>query len=227
MSAPHTPLTFDAPYAILNLDWMTALITAIEDTPQGETFISNCKQWNDAVHNMQERPPTIFTSLSFNPNQPEVEPGSPFAKLIAPYGEFTTGSHRVQIDERFHMNRSDIVLQKTRWSATAGNPLEQILRAKRIRSVVVVRMTHNSARISTVLTSVHGQSGLSLSGVVMATVYRLFDLDYNVYVIRDNVLELPVEQTTEVAHVMLDILLPKMGLRSISLEEAIEALGRS
>ncbi|KAL4735321.1 Isochorismatase-like protein [Aspergillus similis] len=204
---PHTPLTFDAPYAILNLDWMTALITAIENTPQGQAFTSNCKHWNDAVHDMEDRPPTIFTSLSFNPNQPEVQPGSPFAKLIAPYGEFTAGSHRVQIDKRFQIDKSDIVLQKTRWSATAGNPLEPILRAKGIRSVVV--------------------SGLSLSGVVMITVYRLFDLDYNVYVIRDNVLELPVEQTTEVAHVMVDILLPKMGISVISLEEAIEALGRS
>lgn len=88
-------------------------------------------------------------------------------------------------------------------------------------------MTHDSAMIYSALTSVNGQSGLSLSGVVMATVYRLFDLDYNVYVIRDNVLELPVEQTAEVAHVMMDILLPKMALSVISLEEAIEALRRS
>lgn len=140
MSASYTPLTFDAPYAILNLDWMTALITAIEDTPQGQPFISNCKQWNDAIHKMHDRPLTIFTSLSFNANEPEVQPDSPFAKLIAPYDKFTTSSNRVQIYDRFQIDKSDILLQKTRWSATAGSPLEQILRAKGIKSVVVVRI---------------------------------------------------------------------------------------
>jgi hypothetical protein len=81
--------------------------------------------------------------------------------------------------------------------------------------------------IYSVLTSANGQSGLSLSGVMMATVHRLFDLDYNVYVIRNNVLELPVEQTAEVAHMMIDIPLPKMALSAISFEETIEALRRS
>jgi nicotinamidase-related amidase len=88
-------------------------------------------------------------------------------------------------------------------------------------------MTHDSAMIYSVLTSVYGQSGLGLSGVVTDTAYRLFDLDYNVYVIRDNVSELPLKQMAEVAHVMMDILLPKMALSVISLEEAIEALRRS
>lgn len=71
------------------------------------------------------------------------------------------------------------------------------------------------------------QSGLSLSGVVMSTIYRLFDLDYMIYVIRDNVLELPVNQTAEFTYVMLDMLLPKMGLKVISLGEALQALGNS
>ncbi|KAL4756243.1 Isochorismatase-like protein [Aspergillus foveolatus] len=187
---------------------MTFSYTPLTRHTQGQTFISNCKQWNDAIHKLHDRPLTIFTSLSFNPNEPEVQPDSPFAKLIAPCDKLTAGSHRAQIYKRFQIDKSDIVLQKTRWSATSGSSLvEQILRAKGIKSVVV--------------------SGLSLSGVVLATVYTLFDLDYNVYVIRDNVLELPVEQTGEVAHVMMDILLPKVALSVISLEEAIEALRRS
>lgn len=61
----------------------------------------------------------------------------------------------------------------------------------------------------------------------MATIYRLFDLDYEIYVIRDNVLELPVDQTEAVASVMLDILLPKMGLHVITLAEALRALENS
>lgn len=59
----------------------------------------------------------------------------------------------------------------------------------------------------------------------MATIYRLFDLDIQVYVIRDNVIELPLEDNEAFSRVMLDMLLPKMNLQVISLEEALGALG--
>lgn len=68
------------------------------------------------------------------------------------------------------------------------------------------------------------QSGLSLSGVVMSTIYRLFDLDYNIYVISDNVIELPPDQNEAFSKVMLHQLIPKMNLRAISLDEALVAL---
>lgn len=61
----------------------------------------------------------------------------------------------------------------------------------------------------------------------MATIYRLFDLDFNMYVIRDNVIELPVSQNEALSKVMLEALMPKMNVRVISLDEAIQALGRS
>lgn len=70
-------------------------------------------------------------------------------------------------------------------------------------------------------------SGLTLSGVVMSTIYRLLDLDYNVYVIRDNVLDLLVDQSAAVSHVMLDLLLPKMGFKAISIDEALQMLEHS
>lgn len=68
---------------------------------------------------------------------------------------------------------------------------------------------------------------MTLSGVVMSTIYRLFDLDYNIYVIKDNVVELPVDQTAAFSEVMLDMLLSKMSLKVISLEEALEALEKA
>ena len=61
----------------------------------------------------------------------------------------------------------------------------------------------------------------------MSTVYRLFDLDYNIYVISDNVLELPLDHDPEFSQVMLDTLLPKMNLKAISTDEALQALERS
>lgn len=58
----------------------------------------------------------------------------------------------------------------------------------------------------------------------MSTIYRLFDLDYNIYVISDNVLELPVQHHEQFSAVLLESLMPKMNLRVITLEEALQAL---
>ncbi|OJI88504.1 hypothetical protein ASPTUDRAFT_35482 [Aspergillus tubingensis CBS 134.48] len=197
-------INFGKNYAVLNLDWIAVLIDAVKDTPEGQALIENLAKWNDAVHASASRPLTVFSTLSFYPGQPEVQPGTPFANLIAPFGEFRHGSPETQIYKAFSLDSQDIVLPKTRWSAMTGSVLEQILQAHGVKTVII--------------------SGLTLSGVVMATIYRLFDLDYNVYVIRENVLELPVEQHSAFANVMLDMLLPKMGIKVISVEEAINAL---
>ncbi|KAH3194438.1 hypothetical protein KXW62_004869 [Aspergillus fumigatus] len=187
-SATNNPVDFGGNYAILNLDWMSLLIKAVENTPEGQAMIASCSRWNVAVHQKSPRPLTVFSTLSFSPGQPEVQPNSPFADLLRPYGEFAQGTPPVEIDERFHLDEKDLVLHKTRWSATSGNALEQILKAQGIKTVVI--------------------SGLSLSGVVMSTIYRLFDLDYDIYVIRDNVVELPPAQNTAFSNVLLDMLLP-------------------
>ncbi|PYH92667.1 cysteine hydrolase family protein [Aspergillus ellipticus CBS 707.79] len=202
-----TPLSVGDNYAILSLDWMSVLLNAIEQTVEGQALIKNYPKWNDAVHQKSPRPLTIFTTLSFQHGQPEVQPNTPFARLIELFGTFETGSPGVQIDPQFQLDGQDLVLSKTRWSATSGNTLVQILKARGVDTVVI--------------------TGLTLSGVIMSTIYRLFDLDFNVYVIKDNAIELPVDQTEKVSQVMLDVLLPKMGLSVISLDEALKMLERS
>ncbi|KAL5358258.1 Isochorismatase-like protein [Aspergillus floccosus] len=186
---------------------MSVRIEAVENTPEGQKMITSCSRWNEAVHQMSPRPFTVFSTLSFSPGQPEVQPNSPFADLLRPYVDFAHGTYPVQIDKRFHLDEKDLVLHKTRWSATSGNALEQILKAQGIKTVVI--------------------SGLGLSGVVLSTIYRLFDLDYDVYVIRDNVVELPPTQNMEFSHVLLEMLLSKMGLKVITIEDALKALSRS
>ncbi|KAL2109723.1 hypothetical protein VUR80DRAFT_2089 [Thermomyces stellatus] len=206
-SSPEGVPTFGRHYAVLNLDLMTVLIDAVKDTEAGKAFISNCSRWNDAVHKKQPQPLTVFTSLCFGAGEPELAKCAPFTKLLQGFGSFEIGSPPVQVSSEFTVGEKDVVLQKTRWYAGAGNGFEQVLRAQNIDTVII--------------------SGLSLSGVVMSTIYRLFDLDYNVYVIRDNVLELPPGQHPEVSRAMLDILLPKMNLRAISIDDALEALEMS
>ncbi|CAI7597893.1 unnamed protein product [Penicillium manginii] len=204
--AQGTP-NFGRRYAILNLDWMALLLSAIEGTPEGQSLIENYKKWNEAVHKKSPRPLTIFTTLAFAHGQPEVERGKPFSKLIAPFGDFKAGTPETEIDTRFTVNEQDIVLTKTRCSATSGSALEQILKAQNIDTVVI--------------------SGLSLSGVIMSTVYHLFDLDYNIYVIEDNVLELPPSDTAEFKALFVQKILPRMNLQVISLETALRALEQS
>ncbi len=133
-------LNFGQHYAVLNLDWISLLLDSIKDTSVGQEFITNCVRWNNAVHQKDPRPLTIFTSLFFsNPSQPELGKGSPFSRLLQGYGTFETGSSGVQIDSNFMVDEKDIILQKTRWYAGAGNSLEQILRAQNINTVIIVR----------------------------------------------------------------------------------------
>lgn len=62
----------------------------------------------------------------------------------------------------------------------------------------------------------------------MSTIYRLFDLDYNVFVILDNVMELPgSDPSEEITKATLCALLKRMNLRAISVEEALKALGNA
>jgi nicotinamidase-related amidase len=67
-----------------------------------------------------------------------------------------------EIYPSFHVNETagDVVLAKTRYYAGAGNPLEEILRAQQIDTVIL--------------------SGIRTSGVIISTAQRLFDLDYKV-----------------------------------------------
>ncbi|PHH90641.1 hypothetical protein CDD83_3046 [Cordyceps sp. RAO-2017] len=200
-------VSFGNNYAILNLDLMTILVDTAKGTAAGDTFIHNFSRWNETVHRKEPRPLTIFTSLSLSSGEPELARDAPFTKLVHSFGSFEAGSKDVGLSPSLLLDENDIVLQKTRWYAGAGNSLEQILRAQKVDTVII--------------------SGLTLSGVVMSTIYRLFDLDYNIYVIYDNVLELPVDDHSEAFKVVLETVLSKMNLTMLSVQEALEALARS
>lgn len=143
-SAKNVP-DFGQRYAILNLDWMRLMIGAVQDTPDGQALIANYAQWNNAVHQKDPRPLSIFTTLSFKRGQPEVESNKPFGKLIAPFGTLDADDPGIQIDDRFAVDEKDVMLSKTRWAATTGSTLEQILRAQNIDTVIIVRNADGNA----------------------------------------------------------------------------------
>ncbi|KAL7933177.1 Isochorismatase-like protein [Trichoderma chlorosporum] len=203
-----SPLSFDKQYAVLNLDFMNILFDIAKGTPEGSKFVANCTRWVDAVHKRDPRPLTVFTTLYFtSPSQAELPDEAPFTKLVNGFATFDEHNSGVKVPDYLKVDDKDIVLQKVRWYGGAGNTLEDILKKNNIDTVII--------------------SGLSLSGVVMSTVYRLFDLDYNIYIISDNVLELPVSQHEQFSAVFLESLMPKMNLKAITLEEALEALENS
>ena len=159
--AANESLSFGQHYAVLNLDLINGLVAPLANTTAGDAFITNVANWIDAVHAQNPPPLSIFTRIYFlNAKKPEVKPGSGFSKVSAALT--TANQSATMLYPAFVPDEAagDVVLQKTRYYAGAGNSLEQILAAQSIDTVVL--------------------SGIRTSGVILSTAYRLFDLDYNV-----------------------------------------------
>ena len=113
------------------------------------------------MHSQTPPPLSIFTRIYYsNARKPEIGPTTPFA--AAGSALRTSSDPLTEIYPAFHVNESvgDVVLTKTRYYAGTGNPLEEILRAQGIDTVIL--------------------SGIRTSGVIISTAQRLFDLDYKV-----------------------------------------------
>ena len=113
------------------------------------------------MHAQNPPPLTIFTRIYFsNSHKPELGPDTPFAKAGGALG--TASDPLTKLYPAFDVDEKagDVVLQKTRYYAGAGNALEEILSAQHIDTVIL--------------------SGIRTSGVILATALRLFDLDYHV-----------------------------------------------
>ena len=153
--------SFGRPYAVLNLDLISAIVSSVENTPAGKAWISNTAKWIDSVHAQNPAPLSIFTRIYFsNSHKPEIGPKSPFAQVGGALG--TANDELTKLYPAFDVDREagDVVLPKTRYYAGAGNALEEILKAQQIDTVIL--------------------SGIRTAGVVLSTAYRLFDLDYKV-----------------------------------------------
>ena len=154
-------ISFGRHYAVLNLDLINALVSPLANLSSGSAFIANTARWIDAVHAQNPPPLSIFTRIYFtNSHKPEIGPKSPFAQVGGALG--TAASPDTKLYSAFHVDDAagDVVLQKTRYYAGAGNSLEEILNAQLIDTVIL--------------------SGIRTSGVILSTAYRLFDLDYQV-----------------------------------------------
>jgi nicotinamidase-related amidase len=145
---------------VLNLDLINAVVGGVNTTAAGQQFISNTAWWIDAVHAQDPPPLSIFTRIYFSNGLAEIGPQSPFGAVAGSLG--TASNPLTDVYPAFHVDHTagDVVLQKTRYYAGAGNALEEILNRQKIDTAIM--------------------SGQRTSGVITATAYRLFDLDYQV-----------------------------------------------
>ncbi|KAK5008238.1 hypothetical protein LTR28_004254 [Elasticomyces elasticus] len=203
----NSSLSFGRHYAVLNLDLVNALVAPLNSSAAGRAFISNTARWINAVHAQKPAPLSIFTRIYFsNSRKPEIGPASPFRLVGGALGN--ASDPRTALYPAFAADEvaGDVVLQKSRYYAGAGNGLEEILRAQQIDTVIL--------------------SGIRTSGVILSTAYRLFDLDYNVYVIANNTIETPSDAPGINAAILQGIL-PKLPASVITIEQALAALNRS
>lgn len=95
------------------------------------------------MHSQDPKPLIIFTRIYFTTAQkPEIGPETPFGIVTAPFGNVTETSPITQIYSAFDVLDTDVVLQKARYYAGAGNALEEILRAQEIDTVILVSYMH-------------------------------------------------------------------------------------
>lgn len=140
---------FGKNYAILNLDLITGLVDAVVNTTAGDAWIKSVAGWIDDVHAKKSPPLQIFTRIYFSPGHPEVGPLSPFRVPAAGLINNTeTVGAASDLYSAFHAypegyvngSTKDVVLQKTRYDATFGNQMLEILKAQQIDTVVIVSL---------------------------------------------------------------------------------------
>jgi len=159
------------------------------------------------VHAQTPPPLSLFTRIYFsNTLRPEIGPQTPFAPDAARLGNATFDSSVGELYPAFVPSANDVVLQKARYYAGAGNALEEILSSQLIDTVIL--------------------SGSRTSGVILSTAYRLFDLNYNIFVISNNTIE-SASDVPGIDAAIKEGILPKLPANVITVEQAIAALGRS
>ncbi len=109
--------------------------------------------------------PIIYVVVGFRPGYPEVSPHNKGFSAAAKSGRFQTTTPGSDIVAAVAPARGEVVVMKHRVGAFTSTDLDMILRAKDIRSLILM--------------------GLSTSGVVLSTLRHAMDHDFEITVVRD------------------------------------------
>lgn len=109
--------------------------------------------------------PIIYVVVGFRPGYPELDPRGAMYARLATAGRLQTTTPGADIPEPIRPAPDEPVVLKHRVSAFSGTELEQLLRVKRIDTLILC--------------------GIATSGVVLSTVRHAFDADYRIVVVED------------------------------------------
>lgn len=205
-SGPQTNnISFGENYAVLFLDYNQGIVDNVRSTCEGESFINSSRIWSDAVHDLNPRPLIMYSRLYLSDQRYEIAPLAYGFGSVVDGTNFTDGSNASQIIPEVQPNQTDYVFKKVRYGAFDYNDALLVLRSQNITSVVV--------------------SGIRISGVLLASVYQLFDNNFNVFVISNNTVEPGNGSMIKQATLGPDGILPKLPANVISIEQALQAIG--
>lgn len=117
----------------------------------------------------------IFVKVGFHPGYPDCPKHSPLFGAAAQHGALLLGSWGTEFHEKLHVKTSDLVVVKHRVNAFYCTPLEAILRAQGVQTLVL--------------------SGTATNMTVEHTAREAHDRDYSVHILQD-----ACETATEEAH---------------------------
>jgi nicotinamidase-related amidase len=146
--------------------------------------------------------PIIYIVVSFREGYPEVSPRNRSFSAIRGSGRMLAGNPDTAIHPQVGPRPSEIVVTKHRVGAFSTTPLDTILRAHEVTSLILC--------------------GISTSGVVLSTVRWAADMDYDLIVVEDCC----ADGDDEVHRVLTQKVFPRQA-RVVSANATIEDLNRT
>lgn len=143
--------------------------------------------------------PVIYIVVQFREGYPEISPRNRSFSAIREAGRLLIGTPAAEIHPQVAPRAGEVVLTKHRVGAFSTTPLETILCAHDITTLVLC--------------------GVSTSGVVLSTLRSAADMDYDLVVVEDCC----AEGDAEVHRVLMQKLFPRQA-RVVSSREVIDAL---
>jgi nicotinamidase-related amidase len=147
--------------ALLVMDMQMGFLQGMPE--QGKSIVMKI---SEAIRTAREKNlMIIFVRLGFHRGLPEVSPSNKMFYGLKNHLTDTTLESFMQIHPGLGMTAEDIVINKKRVSAFSGNDLEMLLRAQSISHLIL--------------------TGISTSGMVLATFWDAFDKDYQLTILSD------------------------------------------
>lgn len=145
--------------ALLTLDFQAGILGSV---PEVETAVANARAALGRARSAEL--PIFHVGLGFSPGYPEISDRWALARRVKENGLFIKGSPSAEFVPGI-VEPGEAVVYKHRFGAFSENELHLILRSQEVERLVIF--------------------GVSTSGVVLSTLRRAFDLDYETLVIED------------------------------------------